>query len=275
MAHLDCSFYSSALQKNAHVVAFIPSISADDYLEGRKVDYTMPGRVWPTLYLLHGSYGDCMDWSLRTGIERYAQEKGVAVIMPSGENSNYVTMQRGEDYLHYVGQELVEFTRKLFPLSTKREYTYIAGLSMGGYGAFRVGLEYPATFGAAASLSGALDMVLLQAAGNSEAHMSKMPRNYRRAVFRDPAALQGTRDDLTALLVQQLAAGATLPNLYMSCGTEDFILPANESFYRAATAQGVTPTYETFAGVHNWDYWDAHIKDVLRWLPDAPAGLRN
>ncbi len=109
MAHIDCSFFSTSLKKNAHVIVFIPTVSADDYLEERAVDYYKEEKRFPVLYLLHGSYGDCMDWSRFTGIERYAQEKGIAVIMPSGENSSYVNMESGEAYLTYITRELPEF----------------------------------------------------------------------------------------------------------------------------------------------------------------------
>ena len=162
MAHIDCSFYSPSLEKNIHAIVFLPSVSADDYLEGRETHYYDEETRFATLYLLHGSYGDCLDWSLRTGIERYAQDKGIAVVMPSGENSSYINMAHGEKYLDFIGKELPEFMTKMFPLSKKKEDTYIAGLSMGGYGAYRVGLEFPETFGYIASLSGALDMSELQ-----------------------------------------------------------------------------------------------------------------
>jgi len=267
MAHIDCSFYSPALEKNAHVIVYLPTVSADDYLEDRPIaaEYNRPEKRWPTLYLLHGSYGDCMDWCLRTGIERYAQEKGIAVVMPSGENSSYINMAHGERYLDYIGKELVEFTRKMFPLSRARGETYIAGLSMGGYGAYRVAFEFPETFGKAASLSGGLDMQMLQNIPVSP-HMTKMDPHYVEAVFADRRRIEGTRDDLLTLLGEQIAAGKTLPELYMTCGTEDFIYPANEKFYAGAQALGVPVTYEKFHGIHNWDFWDAHIQDVLRWL---------
>ena len=265
MAHIRCSFYSPSLLKNANVIVYLPTVSADDYLFGQKAHYGKPGACYQTLYLLHGSYGDYLDWCRLTGIERYAQEHCVAVVMPSAENSSYVDMACGEKYLTYITRELPEFLGKLFPLSPRREDTFIAGLSMGGYGAFRCALEHPGAYGAAASLSGGLDMPMLQ---NSDGpHVKKMPPAYRAAVFQNPRKLAGTRDDLPVLLKERLAEGATLPELYMSCGTEDFIYPANESFYEAATAMGARLTYERFPGVHDWNYWDAHIRDVLSWLP--------
>ncbi|MDD2958642.1 MAG: alpha/beta hydrolase family protein [Lachnospiraceae bacterium] len=265
MAHIDCNFYSDSLQKNAHVIVFIPSMSADDFLEDRQVSYYEEGKKYPVLYLLHGSYGDCMDWSLRSSIERYAQDKEIAVVMPSAENSAYINMVWGENYLTYIGKELPDFLRKIFPLSSVRDENYIAGLSMGGYGAFRVALEYPETFGYIASLSGGLDMPALQ--NGTEAHSKKMPLNYKEAVFDGGDKIAGSRNDLPVLLKEKKSAEICLPKMYMNCGTEDFIYPANEAFYKAACQMGVEITYERFQGVHCWDYWDAHIKDVLNWLP--------
>lgn len=131
MAHLDCSFYSPSLRKNAKLTVFLPTMSADDYLynDGHP-RYFAPGARYQTLYLLHGSYGDCMDWCLLANAERYAQDHCLAVVMPSGENSNYVDMAHGEEYLTYITKELPAFLTTLFPLSTKREDTFIAGLSM-------------------------------------------------------------------------------------------------------------------------------------------------
>lgn len=267
MAHIDCSYFSMALQKNAHFIACIPSLLPDDYLEDHEDRYDDIDRKFPTLYLLHGSYGDCTDWDLRTSIERYCQDHQIAVIMPSGENSSYLNMKAGENYLGYIGEELVEFTRKMFPLSRERSETYIAGLSMGGYGAYRIGLEYPETFGKIASLSGALDMVLLHS-GPKEAHFAKMPQNYLRAVYdaADSTSVAGTRDDLLTLLETRTQDGTVLPALYMSVGNEDFIKPANDSFYARAQELQVPVLYEHFPGVHSWDYWDAHIIDVLNWI---------
>ena len=265
MAHIDCSFYSASLLKNVHVIVFIPSVSADEYLEEREIRYFDRETLFPSLYLLHGSYGDCMDWCLRTGIERYAQDKGIAVVMPSGENSSYINMEHGERYLDYIGRELPEFMTRMFPLSRDREKTSIAGLSMGGYGAYRIGLAFPETFGNIASLSGALDMSALMNSGAP--HVTKMPAEYRKAVFEDTGAIPGSENDLLVQLKRLRDSGKAMPKMYMTCGTEDFIFPSNESFYAEACASGNEITYEKYPGIHGWDFWDTHIRDVLRWLP--------
>ncbi len=230
MAHIDCSFFSTSLNKNAHVIVFIPTTSADDFLNDVKTDYFEGEKRFPTMYLLHGSYGDCMDWLRFTGIERYAQDKGVAVVMPSAENSMYVDMEYGEKYLTYVTKELPEFMTKMFPLSEKREETYVAGLSMGGLGAMRCAIERPELYGYAASLSGAVDRKLMS---KDEPYLAKMPTTYTAAVGM-PAG-----DDLFECLKAKVEAGAELPKLYMSCGTEDFLFPASEAFYKNVTGLGI------------------------------------
>ncbi len=265
MAHMDCSFYSSSLQKNARVLVFIPTMSADDFLSGKHVNYYRRGSKYQTLYLLHGSYGDCTDWIRLSNIERFAQEHCVAVVMPSGENSSYVNMAYGEPYLDYISKELPDFLEKLFPLSRKREDTFIAGLSMGGYGAFRIALEHPSVYACAASLSGALDKAALQ--NSTEAHMTKMPINYRKAVFADVKNVAGSENDLSVVLKKRMTEKADLPKLYMTCGTEDFIFPANEEFYKEAKEMPMDLTFVKHPGIHDWNYWDAHIRDVLDWLP--------
>ncbi len=258
MAHIDCSFYSPSLRKNAHLIVYIPTTSADDYLMEVKTDYFEKDKRFPVLYLLHGSYGDCTDWHRFTGIERYAQEKEIAVVMPSAENSSYTNMEHGEAYLTYITEELPEFLNKIFPFSRKREDTFIAGLSMGGYGAFRCALEKTELYGKAASLSGALDQSKLA----DMPHGRKMPKSYVGAV----GFQHDSDNNLLNLLEKRVCEKRELPKLYMTCGTEDPLFEAGESFYRKARELAVPVAYETHPGVHDWNFWDRYIKDVLCWL---------
>lgn len=265
MAHIQMSFYSNALKKNANVMIFLPTQDADDYLFGSGNAKYDPNKKYQTLYLLHGSYGDCTDWGRLSSVERYAQQHCLAVVMPSAENSSYLNMDYGEAYLDYIGRELPAFLRIMFPLSEKREDTFIAGLSMGGYGAWRVGLEYPEQYGAIASLSGGMQMRKIHS-GHS-AHMDKMDKNYQAAV-NGPRNTADPRNDLLELLKQDLAQGRQLPRLYMTCGTEDFIFPYNESFYEEAS--GLAPiTYVKHPGVHDCVFWDTYLREVMDWLPLA------
>ena len=264
MAHIQCVFYSKSLKKNTIVQVILPTPSADDFLADKSTDYFQDTDYYRTLYLLHGSYGGCTDWLRRTSVERYAEERKLAVVMPSGENSGYLNMHHGENYLEFIGSELPEFMRMLIlPLSPNREDTYIAGLSMGGYGAFRIALEYHETFGYAASISGVLDLNVLTDTGP---HITKMPSNSRRAGGLWDIGNISEDDDLVFLLKKRLENKTVLPKMYACCGMEDFLLSASESFVKKARELGAEIVYGTHAGTHDWDYWDTHIKDVMDWL---------
>ncbi|MDD3206009.1 MAG: alpha/beta hydrolase family protein [Lachnospiraceae bacterium] len=265
MAHIQLNFYSQSMQRNEDVIIFLPTVSADDYLEGSDIHYGTKNAKYQVLYLLHGSYGDCTDWSRFTGVERYAQDKTLAVVMPSGENSNYLNMAYGENYETYLTEELPAFLTKIFPISKKREDTFIAGLSMGGFGSLHSALKKPELYGYVASLSGALDLQLLS--NGTEAHTTKMSKSFRKAIFEDSNRITDSDADLLHLLENNIADKKELPRIFMACGTEDFIYPTNENFYKKAQEMGVAIEYLRAPGVHNWDFWDAHIKDVLDWLP--------
>ena len=268
MAHIQLNYYSPALKKNANVIVFLPSQDADDYLFGTGNAKYDPAKKFQTLYLLHGSYGDYLDWSRISNVERYAQAHCLAVVMPSAENSSYMKLANGEDYTAFIGKELPAFLQTMFPLSSRREDNFIAGLSMGGYGCWRIGLAYPASFGAIASLSGGMDMQMLRESGGP--HLEKMDKHYQAGVWGGRATIRGSRDDIVVMLKDAVEAGVDLPKLYMNCGTEDFIFPSNEAFYEQAKDLADIQ-YEKFPGVHDWNFWDSHIQDVMNWLPLANA----
>lgn len=150
MAILTVSAYSTSLMRTVPFKVYLPTDNRD--YQGNVV--ALP--PYPTLYLLHGILGSDSDWLLHTRVAALAKQYNIAVVMPSGENRFYVDNERAHEYYgEYVGRELVEMTRSMFPLSTRREDTWIAGLSMGGFGAMRNGLKYADTFGAIGSFSGA------------------------------------------------------------------------------------------------------------------------
>ena len=104
-------------------------------------------KEYKTLYLLHGLLGNYTDWVTRTRIQEWAEAKNLVVVMPSGDNSFYVDQEvKNNDFGIFIGTELIEVTRKMFHLSNRRDDTFIAGLSMGGFGALRNGLKYYSKF---------------------------------------------------------------------------------------------------------------------------------
>ena len=148
MAIIEVNFISQCLMRTVTFNAIIPADKFGPQAAAQQ-------KPFKTLYLLHG-------------IQAWAEANDLAVIMPSGENRFYLDDEKsGERYGEFIGRELVEFTRKLFPLSDRREDTFIAGLSMGGYGALRNGLKYAETFGCVAGLSSALIYAGLKDSDNS------------------------------------------------------------------------------------------------------------
>ncbi len=264
MALIDLDYDSAALGFRTGLRVFLPTPNSDEILNRKDSGYFHAGARFQTVYLLHGAYGDCADWSGLTSIQRYAQDRKVAVVMPSAENGFYQDMFRGPAWLTYLGEELPELMCRLFPLSPRREDTFTAGLSMGGYGAWRLALTYPRRFAAAASLSGALDLKGILEDIQKGVLDGPFPWS---DIFADPAAGAEGEAELLNLIRRDRRAGWPLPALFQSCGTEDFTYPANRAVHRRLTEAEVAHTYEEHPGIHDWNYWDEHIQRALDWLP--------
>ena len=254
MAFLTCNFYSEALEVGVTVNVVLPQATQTQV--GVHAAVT-PGDV-PVLYLLHGMSDDHSAWMRYTSIERYAAEAGLAVVMPAVGRSFYANERHGHPYWDYISAELPRVVGDFFRVSARPEATYVAGLSMGGYGAMRLALTHPERFAAAASLSGALDVVAISAFAER--------RDELRRIFGERP---GPDVDLVALLDR--AARATLPPLYVGCGTEDELLPFSERFAERAQEAGADVTTDFRAGDHDWPLWDAMIRDVIAWLPLRPG----
>lgn len=226
-------------------------------IEGKQV-----AGKWKTLYLLHGMSDDHTIWQRRTSIERYATEKGIAVVMPSTQLGWYTDMNIGPKWYTYIAEELPKICRSFFPgMSSRREDTFVAGLSMGGYGALKLGLRAGDTFGWAASLSGAVDVAEI-ARTNMLADGS-----YWRDIFGPAEGVPGSFNDLFAAAKELKESGKPLTKLYMWCGTEDFLIAPNRRMRDHLNALGYDLTYEESPGDHQWKYWDEKIQTVLNWLP--------
>lgn len=222
---------------------------------------------YKTLYLLHGIFGNDTDWVAGTRIQSWAQDKNLAVVMPCGENKFYVDNEKsGDRFGEFIGEELVEFTRKTFPLSEKREDTFIGGLSMGGYGALRNGLKYHETFGRIVALSSALIKERVLASQYKEG-WAMDNRYYYESLFGDLDRLEGSDMDYDALIRNLVQEKKPVPEIYLACGTEDGLYGANLDYHRLLEELGVGHTYVEGPGVHDWVFWDTYIKKALEWLP--------
>ncbi|WP_306206890.1 alpha/beta hydrolase [Actinoplanes sp. RD1] len=212
----------------------------------------------PVLYLLHGLTDDDTAWTRYSSIERYAAAQGLAVVMPQVHRSFYADEKYGLKHWTFLSEELPAIVESMFRVSTRREDTFVAGLSMGGYGALKWALRRPERFAAAASLSGALDLAYM-VEYDKRPHVAEVIGRVFGGV--SPA---GTDDDLLHLLTR---AGDRLPRLMVRCGTGDHLLPHSERFVEAARKEGVGLEVDFGPGGHDWDYWDEHVQAVLDWLP--------
>lgn len=268
MALLQVNLLSKTLMRTVPVNVILP------------VDkLTFPGmpvredKPYKTLYLLHGIFGNYTDWVTGTRIQRFAEEHDLAVVMPSGDNAFYVDQPEINNfYGEFIGKELVELTRKMFPLSHEREDTFIAGLSMGGYGAMRNGLKYSDTFGYIAALSGGFHIEEMASRTNEDG-LFLATRHYAQAVFGDLEKLLQSDKNPKYLVKKLKEEGKPLPKIYMACGDKDSLLPVNEELAAFLKEQGAEITFEIGPGAHEWDFWDTYIKKAIQWLPTEKNGL--
>lgn len=266
MALIQVNFVSSTLQRTVPLQVILPvdKLTPDGKLPKEK--------KFKTLYLLHGFLGNYTDWVSGTRIQRWAEERDLAVVMPSGDNAFYVDrIATGNCYGQFIGEELVEVTRRMFPLSRKREDTFIGGLSMGGFGAMRNGLKYHNTFGAIISFSGVLQMLEPTSTKPSRADL-----DFMEGLFGD-LQKAAKSDKNPSVLAKELAHGKKLPEVYIACGTEDYLITHSRNFRDLLIENGFDVTYEEGPGGHDWDFWDAYIKKALDWLPldDLSQGINS
>ena len=218
----------------------------------------------PVVYLLHGLSDDHTMWLRQTRVEQYARDKRVAIVMPAANRSFYMDMAHGAKYDTFIAEELPRIIEAFFPVSKQREGRYAVGLSMGGYGALKLGLTRPDRYAAVASFSGALGM-------------DRCFTKYSQERISECADIYGSEEELlkgpgNLMALAEKADPKTCPKMYISCGTEDSLFPDNERFVNAFRDR-LPIQYHTEPGTHSWAFWDSQVAYVLRtWLPlkDAP-----
>ena len=259
MATLQINYVSKSLRRTVTFNALLP-IDQMELPGQEKLNKTMK-----SLYLLHGFFGNYTDWIYGTKIHELSQKYNIAVFMPSGENNFYVDdADKKELFGEFVGLELVEFTRKMFHLSERREDTWIGGLSMGGYGAIRNGLKYADNFSRIIALSSAL--VTYGIPQMTPDFVSPfVDYKYFTRVFGDLSKVAGSDMDPEALIINLKKENKLIPKIFMSCGTEDPLLKDNRQYRDFLQSENTDITYEEKPGGHTWDYWNETIEDGIRW----------
>lgn len=262
MAVARLEIFSKALMRvvNVNVVIPVDKVTLDGSLETRK--------EYKALYLLHGVFGGQSDWLNESNIKRLSEKQQLIVVMPAGENKFYVDNEdSGDLFSKFIGEELVEITRNMFPISRKREDIFIAGLSMGGYGALINGLKYNNTFGYIGCLSPAL--VIDEAVNSKDSDSTSIigRRSYFKSVFGDLSKLYGSNKDYRALIKNLKEKKENIPNIYMACGTDDFLINEVRKFKSFLDENDIENTYVEDCGKHDWEFWNKYINKIFEWLP--------
>jgi S-formylglutathione hydrolase FrmB len=243
MAFATINYHSRSLDKASSFNVIFP----DD-----------PGipRPWAAFYLLHGLSDDHTIWMRRTSIERYATGLPLVVVMPDGGRgwyTNAVGPGPGYAYEDDLIRDVIGLIDRTFPVKAERSGRAIGGLSMGGYGAVKLGLKHPDMFASVNSHSGALGFPRLDPARAAE----RSPEFV--AVFGKSA--RGGPEDPFAL-IEQIDHGR-IPALRIDCGTDDFLIEQNREFHKHLESCRIPHEYEEFPGAHNWEYWDLHVREAL------------
>lgn len=270
MAFIQIDMDSNCLKRHIKFNAYIP---IDPML--------MPGAVSPTgpfktMYLLHGYSGSSYDWLGSDKIDTISKTYNLAIIMPEGENHFYVdAKRRGDMYGEFIGHELVDFTRRIFPLSHAREDTIISGVSMGGYGAIRNGLKYHEVFGHIIGCSPA--MIINELDTNSLlATVTGATKSYYRSVFGQDLSNVPNTDMSPAWLAENLKKqGCSFPDIFFACGYNDLLAEPNRELHNRLSELGVEHTYSECPGTHEPAVFEAKMIEgldrlSLEKIPEPP-----
>ncbi len=291
------TFWSQSLGTNKSVVVYLPPSYA-----------TSPARTYPVAYYLHGALGKETNWTQMGHLDVVMDSLIAAggpemiVVMPDGDDSWYTTWNTlvtfdacrktapvresaatycvpWQHYDDYIARDLVQYADNAYRTQPVRERRAIAGLSMGGYGAIALSLEYPDVFSAAASHSGVLAPLYMGpvpfdghpkwAADGAEleAWWGKTFWPLISPAFGRDTAAWWSRDPGRRLEKLVAKKGRLpLPALFADCGTEDGLINESRAFKWKADQLGVPIVYHEWPGQHDWPYWTAHVGESLHWI---------
>jgi S-formylglutathione hydrolase FrmB len=270
---IKLDFFSHALKMDQSLNVILP----DKGEMAPSEPFPENGAGYPVLYLLHGTSHDFSSWARYTSIERYACDKRLAIVMPSAQLSGYADMVYGEDFFSYIAIEVPGVVKRLFPISQNREDTFIAGLSMGGYGAAKIGLSLPENYAAIGSLSNGNHAYIRTIgfhARNPQESFSSTVSDQRHlfcwGLDKSETPI-GTEQDLYFLAKRNIDENRPLPTLFHTVGSFDRNLAQARHMRDFFMGLKGNPYhyiyYEEPYGEHTWIYWDKWIQTFLAWLP--------
>lgn len=254
--YVHCNFHSCVLCMSVDVSVLIP----DNTRQKQFQEGVRESVKYQTLYLLHGLSGDYMTYLRSSNIEQYADRHQILVVMPSIYNSAYTDMKYGLDYFTYLSKELMHFIETTFPASPRREDRFVAGMSMGGYGAYKLGLTCPEKFSAVGGVAGSYHAEYrYQGKVNTVSTLCE-------ALYGDPPCIIPEVHDIFTLLKNLKAEGSVIPRLYTCCGTEDRRYQDSVDLKEFADKYEIPLVFEYGSGKHDSAFFDRYIQKILDWM---------
>jgi len=250
MAWSEVHWRSDVIGKETTMQVLVPQVGTPPY---------------PALYLLHSLNDDSHAWMHKTGIESLVRSLPLFIAMPDGYRGFFTDNEEGPPYAQHIGEEVVSFVERTFPVRSERGARAIGGVSMGGYGALRIGLGYSDRFCSIHSHSGSLDRsveFLLNPAERSGI-MKHRPDAFiveMRRIFGERP--NGTKHDVLKHALDAQRRG-TLPKLWIDCGVDDYLIEGTRAFHQELPAAQIPHVYHEFPGTHDWDYANQHIAAAL------------
>lgn len=236
------NIYSPSNQKNIKAVVIKPS------------GYSKKSQRFPVLYLLHGYGGAYGNWILRVpALKEYASTYNMIIVCPNGENSWYINSpaMSGSNFETFLSNELVKYIDSSYRTIADRKQRAITGLSMGGHGGLMLGIRHKELFGAAGSMSGALDLTGIV----SKYDISKLIGDTISFKWRDYSVLH-LADSISTKGIK----------LIFDCGVNDFLIQSSRDLHTKLNQQKVPHDYIERPGVHNWPYWSNAITYQLMFF---------
>lgn len=253
---IHCNFQSVVLGMSVDVSVLFPDAERRRQYENKE---KKPVK-YQTLYLLHGFSGDYMSYLRTSNIERYADEHQIMVVMPSVYNSAYTDMKYGLNYFTYLSQELMDFIELNFPSSPHRQDRFVAGMSMGGYGAYKLGLSCPDKFSAIGGVAGSY-----HAEYRYQGKVTTIS-TLCEALYGDPPAITPEVHDIFTLMKNLKERGEELPRMYTCCGYEDRRYQDSVDLKEFADALEIPLVFEHGHGKHDSVFFDEYIQKILNWM---------
>ena len=240
MAFARVNYFSTSLQKASSFSVVFPE------------DRRLP-RPWSVFYLLHGLSDDDTIWMRRTSIERYVAGLPLVVVMPDGGRGFYTNAVEGLAYENDLIKDVIGLVDQTFPVKAERSGRAIGGLSMGGYGAVKLGLKHHEWFASVNSHSGALAFTR-----DTKHELNHTSPEFVRVFGKAPK--EGPEDPFA--IVERIDHGR-IPALRIDCGKDDFLIEQNRAFHEHLNELRIPHEYEEFPGGHDWAYWDKHVQEAV------------